>query len=87
MKVVYASRFLKQLAKTDDVLVEEIYTAIESFKNKINHKALKVHKLKGTLKNVHAFSVNYKIRVLFYYPEKDVAELVMLGTHDEVYRS
>jgi len=87
MKVVYAARFLKQLAKTDDVLAEEVYVAIERFENKENHKALKVHKLKGTLKSVYAFSVNYKIRVLFYYPEKDVAELVMLGTHDEVYRS
>lgn len=85
MKVVYSRRFVKQLTKTDDILLDLVYEAIEKFKDTHNHKTLKVHKLKGSLKDVYAFSVSYKIRVLFFYPEKNVAELIMLGSHDEAY--
>lgn len=86
MKVVFSTRFVKQLAKTDSALAEVIYEAVEKFKDTRNHKTLKVHKLKGSLKNVYAFSATYKIRVLFYYPKKGVAELVMFGPHDDTYR-
>lgn len=86
MKVVFSKRFIKQLAKTEPELAEEVYQAVEQFRSIKNHHTLKVHKLKGVLKDVYAFSVNYRVRVLFYYPEKGVAELVMFGTHDESYR-
>lgn len=86
MKVVFSKRFVKQLAKTDVALAEEVYQAVEQFRSIKNHQTLKVHKLKGVLKDVYAFSVNYRVRVLFYYPKKDVAELVMFGGHDESYR-
>ncbi len=85
MRVVFSVRFVKQLAKADTALVELVYAAVEEFRDVRNHKSLKVHKLKGTLKNVYAFSVTYKVRVLFYYPEKGVAEILMFGTHDETY--
>ncbi len=45
---------------------------------------LRTHKLKGDLESYWAFSVDDDLRVLFRW-EGDIAFLVHLGTHDEVY--
>ena len=45
---------------------------------------LRTHKLKGDLRDYWAFSVDDDLRVLFRW-EGDVAFLVNLGSHDEVY--
>ena len=45
---------------------------------------LRVHKLKGDLGDYWAFSVDDNLRVLFRW-DGDVAFLVNLGSHDEVY--
>jgi len=45
---------------------------------------LRTHKLKGDLADYWAFSVDDDLRVLFRW-DRDVAFLVNLGTHDEVY--
>lgn len=45
---------------------------------------LRTHKLKGELAAYWAFSVDADLRVLFRW-DGDVAFLVNLGTHDEVY--
>jgi mRNA-degrading endonuclease YafQ of YafQ-DinJ toxin-antitoxin module len=48
---------------------------------------LKTHKLSGKLKDLWSFSLDYDLRVVFYFtkdkPKKAV--LVDIGTHDEVY--
>ena len=45
---------------------------------------LRTHKLKGELSEYWAFSVEDDLRVLFRW-DGDVAFLVNLGSHDEVY--
>jgi proteic killer suppression protein len=45
---------------------------------------LRTHKLKGDLADYWAFTVDRDLRVLFRW-EGDVAFLVSLGSHDEVY--
>ena len=45
---------------------------------------LRTHKLKGELVDYWAFSVDDDLRVLFRW-DADVAFLVNIGTHDEVY--
>ena len=45
---------------------------------------LRIHKLKGDLRDYWAFSVDDDLRVLFRWYD-DVAFLVNLGSHDEVY--
>ena len=45
---------------------------------------LHTHKLKGELADYWAFSVDDNLRVLFRW-DGDVAFLVNLGSHDEVY--
>ena len=64
-------------------LQNEVYEKIELFKNKGNHAQLKVHKLKGELKNKYSFSVNYKIRIVFeYILSKTEVALLSIGDHD-----
>ena len=45
---------------------------------------LRTHKLKGDLEAYWAFSVDDDLRVLFRW-ESDMAFLVNLGSHDQVY--
>ena len=45
---------------------------------------LRVHKLKGELRDYWSFTVDDDLRVGFRW-DGDVAFLVNLGTHDEVY--
>jgi mRNA-degrading endonuclease YafQ of YafQ-DinJ toxin-antitoxin module len=48
---------------------------------------LKTHRLSGKLKDLWSFSLDYNVRVVFYFtkdkPKKAV--LIDIGTHDEVY--
>ncbi len=48
--------------------------------------SLKLHKLKGRLKNYHSISLNYKYRVILILKIIDnKIILVDIGSHDEVY--
>ena len=51
------------------------------------HRALRLHKLKGRLKDLHAVSINirYRVTLLILITEKEIIP-VGLGSHDEVYR-
>lgn len=47
--------------------------------------SLKTHKLSGKLKDYWSFSVEYDLRVVFYFEDDETAVFVDIGTHDEVY--
>lgn len=66
------------------VLIDEALEKIELFRDPKNHENLKVHKLKGRLKDGYSFSVNYKIRIVFTYSNSKPkgAELHAIGDHD-----
>lgn len=82
--VGYDKSFVRAYKKLNSNLQTEIKIAIESFKNIGNHLALKVHKLTGKLSDLYAFSVNYKIRIVFEYLEegKEKVSLLRVGNHD-----
>jgi mRNA-degrading endonuclease YafQ of YafQ-DinJ toxin-antitoxin module len=82
MEILYKPTFIRQFSKVEKSLQEEILEKIELFKQVENHDALKVHKLKGHLKDCCSFSVNYKIRIVFSYEKKNCAVLLALGDHD-----
>jgi mRNA-degrading endonuclease YafQ of YafQ-DinJ toxin-antitoxin module len=72
-------------SKLPEDLKLEVKNKIKSFQDKEIHVSLKVHKLKGGLSNTFAFSVNYKIRIIFEYENKKVVNLLLVGSHDQVY--
>lgn len=82
LKVSYTHAFIRQLKKLEPVLIAEVVEKVELFKNPTNHQMLKVHKLHGIFSGAFAFSVNYKIRIVFEYRSKNEAILTAVGAHD-----
>jgi len=82
IKVSYKPTFIRRFDKFELALQEEILEKIELLKDPQNHKALKVHKLKGRLYNRYTFSVNYKMRIIFNYESKQEIVLLSAGDHD-----
>lgn len=83
--VQYAPTFVRMYKRLDNNLKEEIKEKIIFFQNLANHEKLKVHKLKGGLENTYSFSVNYKIRIVFEYEQKNIANFLYVGSHDGAY--
>ena len=78
--------FQRQFSKQEEDLKEEILEKLELLKDKLNHQTLKVYKLKGKLSGRYSFSVNYRIRIIFNFLDKDEIILLAVGDHD-VYRN
>ncbi len=81
MEIAYKPSFLRQFKKLPPRLQEEASEKIELFKDPSNHKALKVHKLKGDLAGRLSFSVNYKHRIVFAW-EVQNKSAILLGFGD-----
>lgn len=86
IQVLYAPIFVRMYKGLPPLLKEEVKDKIQLFQNKENHEKLKVHKLKGGLKNTYAFSINYQIRIVFEYGNKNIVNLLYVGDHDGLYR-
>lgn len=85
ISVAFTTSFLrkvKQIEKVNKILFEEISQKIELFRDRSNHRTLKVHKLHGDLKKFFAFSVNYKVRIVFEYIGMNKVVLHGLDDHD-----
>jgi mRNA-degrading endonuclease YafQ of YafQ-DinJ toxin-antitoxin module len=49
------------------------------------HPKLRTHKLAGQLKDIWSFSIEYHLRIIFYFVNNTEVILEDIGTHDEVY--
>ena len=85
IEVIYAPKFIRMYKELPSSLKDEVKDKISLFRNKENHQKLKVHKLHGDMKSFFAFSVNYKIRIVFEYENKKTVNLLYVGGHNEVY--
>lgn len=89
MEVSFSKSFKKEFRKKikSTSSEKEFWTKLEIFIADPFHQLLKTHKLSGKLKGLWSFSVEYDIRVIFYFtkdkPKKAV--FVDIGTHHEVY--
>jgi mRNA-degrading endonuclease YafQ of YafQ-DinJ toxin-antitoxin module len=84
LSVAYKPTFVRQFDKLTSTLQEEVLEKNALFRDLENHQALKVHKLHGKLKHYYAFSVNYAVRIVFYYETSNEIVLLAVGNH-EVY--
>lgn len=82
IQISFKPTFVKQMNKLEKALVEEVFEKIELFKNKENHKTLKVHKLHGKLAGYFSFSLNYKFRIVFLYESGNHVVFLDIGDHD-----
>jgi len=58
---------------------------VEGFKNDPFDPKLRTHKLSGKLKDLWGFSIEYDLRVVFYFVDNRRVVFVDIGTHTEVY--
>lgn len=82
MKIAYTASFLKMLKGFDVDLQNEVIEKTELFKDRKNHKSLSVHKLHGKFAGRYSFYINYKIRIVFEYVNKEEAMFMLVGSHD-----
>ena len=82
MVVSYKPSFLRAFKKLPAEVQAEARDKMRLFSDPINHERLKVHKLKGTLKDFYSFSVTYLHRIVFQYESKDTVVYIAIGTHD-----
>jgi mRNA-degrading endonuclease YafQ of YafQ-DinJ toxin-antitoxin module len=82
MEVAYKPSFIRDYKRLPPELKEEAREKIELFKDTANHKRLRVHTLKGKLKDVHSFLITYSHRVVFVYETKQRVVLLAIGDHD-----
>jgi mRNA-degrading endonuclease YafQ of YafQ-DinJ toxin-antitoxin module len=85
IEIRYAPTFVRMYAKLSPALKSEAKEKISLFQDKTHHTRLKVHKLTGELEGTFSFSVNYRTRIIFEYEGGERANLLLIGSHDDVY--
>ena len=78
-------RAFKKKIKGNKFLENKFFERIEKFINDPYDKSLKTHKLSGKLKDLWSFSIDYDVRVIFFFLDEKRVVFVDIGTHDEVY--
>jgi plasmid maintenance system killer protein len=84
MEVSFTAAFVRQLKSLPTELQEEALEKIKMLGDLKNHQTLKVHKLKGRLAGCFSFSVNFSVRIAFFYPKGKPKQacLLFIGKHD-----
>ena len=85
MQIAFKPSFLRDFKRLPAEVQAEAKERIGLFKDSKNHQQLRVHKLKGKLKDHYSFSVTYSHRIVFTYETKQKAVFLAIGNHD-VYR-
>jgi addiction module RelE/StbE family toxin len=88
VEIAYSSHFLKSLSK----LIKKNRSLAEKYDKRLNlfienpfHPSLNTHKLSGYLNGYWSFTVEYDLRVVFYFSSSSKVVFAEIGTHDEVY--
>ena len=84
MRVSASSRLVRRAKKLREPQATMLRAALRRFVADPGDPLLRVHKLKGELREHWAFSVDDDLRLLFRWDGSE-AFLVNIGSHDEVY--
>jgi len=89
MEVSFSDSFRKVFRKRiKSAEIElEFWNRLEIFVNEPFDSKLKTHKLSGKLKGLWSFTIEYDLRVVFFFTNDKPKQAIFvdLGTHDEVY--
>ena len=81
----YEKKLFKFLKKHKDI-VERYKKTILLMEADPFHPSLRIHPLKGKLKDLHSISIDIQYRInIEFYIEDNLIIPVNIGTHDEVY--
>lgn len=78
-------RAYRRRLKGKPELEEKFWQRTETFKADPFDARLKTHKLSGKLKDLWSFTIDFDLRVIFYFAEENKAVFVDIGKHDVVY--
>jgi len=88
INVSYSKHFTRLLRKrisSSKSFEATFFQKVEIFIHNPFHSSLKTHKLSGSLEGYWSFSIEYNLRVIFYFNADNNAVFADIGTHDEVY--
>ena len=88
-KLIYTNSYIKRapkFIKKHPELLSQYGKTLKLLEIDPNHPSLRLHSLKGKLKDLYSISINisYRITLEFFVTEKEII-LVNVGQHDEVY--
>jgi toxin HigB-1 len=89
-QLIYTNSYLKRAQKfvwQHPELISQYEKTLKILEINPHHPSLRLHQLKGKLKDLHSVSINisYRITLEFYFSDKEIV-LVNVGHHDEVYK-
>ena len=85
MRLITTKKFDKQFRKQPKKIQKEFVKRIELFLIDMYSPTLGVHKLSGQMKDLWSFSLSGDVRVIFDRINGNVAVLVAVGSHGELY--
>jgi len=88
-KLIYTNSYIKRASrfvKKHPDLISQYGKTLKLLEIDPNHPSLRLHPLKGKLKDLYSVSINisYRITLEFFMTEIEIL-LVNVGHHDEVY--
>lgn len=88
-KLIYTDSYIKKakrFVKEHPELLTQYEKTLKILEINPNHPSLRLHPLKGKLKDLYSVSINisYRITLEFYFNDKEIV-LVNVGHHDDVY--
>ena len=88
IEIAFSSSFKRAFKKKvagNKNLETQFWERVELFKSNPFDPKLKTHRLSGKLKDLWSFSIEYDLRVVFYFAGDQRAVFVDIGSHKEVY--
>ncbi len=89
MEISFDDAFKKSFRKRikNKAAEKDFWQRVDLFINDPFTPTLRTHKLSGTLKGYWSFSIEYDLRVVFYFTSDKPKRAVFIdiGTHNEVY--
>ncbi len=82
MQIIYTAEFIRLFKKLPIEVKKEAVKKEVIFKKNPFDSKLKLHKLKGKLKDCWGFSISYDIRIIVEFAGNDIVYFHSIGDHD-----
>ena len=84
IKIKFSKRFDRSFSKMPIIVQKKALEKIKLFHLNYLHPSLKLHKLKGKLKDFYSFSIDYNFRIILKIKDSE-AKFYDIGDHS-IYR-
>lgn len=81
-KIEYSTKFVKQIKKLDSGILKIAVKKERLFRLNPLHPSLRLHELKGKLKNTWSIYINGNYRIIFKRMQNGDIVFISIGKHD-----